>query len=56
MTSLLSVRAAGRWCSGAREGRVVKSSGIPEADSGAEGAAACPEAAVEATEVSPTDF
>lgn len=55
-TALLSVRADGRWCWGAREDRPVRSSGRPVAVSGAAGAAACPEAAVEATEVSARDF
>ena len=52
MTVPLSVKVAGRWCWEAREGRPVKSSGIPGAASGAEGAAVCPGAAAEATGVS----
>lgn len=53
MTEVLSVRAADRWCWGAREDRPVKSSGRPEAASGAAGAAVCRGAVVEVTEVSP---
>lgn len=53
---LLSVRVADHWCWGAREGRPVRSSGRPVAASGVAGVAVCPEALVEATEVSPRNF
>lgn len=56
VTAPLSVRVADPWCWGAREGRRVRSSGRPAAASVAAGAAVCPGAAAEATEVGSVRF